>query len=75
MKGARHSEEQIIAIEARRGRIDDGGVMPAARDHGADVLPLEGEVRRDGKRRREEDETTGGREPQAEACGGRTDAG
>jgi hypothetical protein len=30
--------------EARRGGIDDGGVMPTARDHGADLLPLEGEV-------------------------------
>src|SRR2546425_5375974 len=30
--------------EARRGRVDDGGVMPAARDRRADLLPLEGEV-------------------------------
>jgi hypothetical protein len=49
MKGTRHSEEQIIAILKQRGRIDDGGVMPTARDHGADLLPLEGEVWRDGQ--------------------------
>jgi hypothetical protein len=35
--------------------------------------PLEGEVRRDGEWRREEDETPGGREPKAEARGGRAD--
>jgi hypothetical protein len=30
--------------------------MPTARHHGVDLLPLEGEVRRDGEWRREEDE-------------------
>ena len=49
--------------------------MPIARDHRADLLPLEGEVRGDGKRRREQDETAGGREPEAEARGGGADAG
>ena len=43
MKGSRHSEEQIIAIETRRGRVDDGGGMPSTRDYGAELLPLEGE--------------------------------
>jgi hypothetical protein len=42
--------------EARRGRIGDGGLMRTTRHHGADLLPLEGEVRRDGEWRREEDE-------------------
>jgi len=36
--------------------MDDGGVMPTARDYGADLPPLEGEVWRDGEWRREEDE-------------------
>ena len=35
--------------EARRSGIDHGGVMPTAGDHGADLLPLEGEVRWDGQ--------------------------
>src|SRR4029077_17063889 len=61
--------------EARRSRIDHDGVMPTAGDYGADLLPLEGEVRWDGEWRREEDEATGGREPEAEACGGGSDAG
>src|SRR5207249_10555670 len=48
---------------------------PAARDQRADLLPLEGEVRRDGQRRGQEAEATGRREPEAEARGGRADAG
>ena len=50
MKGTRHSEEQIIAI-LKQGEAgsDDGRLMPAARNHGADLLPLESEVRRDGQ--------------------------
>jgi len=35
--------------EARRSRIVDGGSLPATQHHGADLLPLEGEVRRDGQ--------------------------
>ena len=31
--------------EARRGRINYGGAMPATQHHRADLLPLEGEVR------------------------------
>src|SRR5437016_4977675 len=40
--------------------------MPAARNQRADLLPLEGEVRRDGQRRGQEAEATGRREPGAE---------
>jgi hypothetical protein len=37
MKGTRPSEKQIIAIlKPGDCRVDDGGVMPTARDHGAD---------------------------------------
>ena len=35
--------------------------MPAAGDHGANLLPFEGEVRRDGQRGREETEAVGRR--------------
>ena len=36
MKGTRHGEEQIHRYpEARRGQMDNGGVMPTARDHRA----------------------------------------
>src|SRR5437867_2574520 len=31
--------------EARRGRVNHGGVVPAAREQRADLLPLEGKVR------------------------------
>ena len=55
MKGTRHSEEQIIAI-LKQG---EAGLTTAelCRQHGitrADLLPLEGEVRRDGQRRGED---------------------
>jgi hypothetical protein len=46
MKGTRHSEEQIIAIlKQGEAGLTTAGVVPTARDHGADLLPLEGEVR------------------------------
>jgi hypothetical protein len=32
--------------EARRGRVDDGGVVPAAQDYRADLLPLESKRQR-----------------------------
>ena len=76
MKGTRHSEEQIITIlKQGEAGLAHGGVVPAARHHGTDLLPLEGEVRRDGQRRSQEAEATGGREPEAEACGGRSNVG
>src|SRR5881397_2592839 len=39
--------------ETRRSRTNDGGVMPPARDRGADLLSLEGKVWGDGKWRGE----------------------
>ena len=45
--------------EARRGRIDDGGVMPTARDHGADLLPLEGELLAPTRKDRDTSENVG----------------
>ncbi len=75
MKGTRHSEEQIIAI-LKQG---EAGLTTAelCRQHGNSehLLPLEGEVRRDGQRRGQEAEATGRGEPEAEARGGRADAG
>jgi putative transposase len=75
MKGTRHSEEQIIAI-LKQG---EAGLATAdlCRQHGISeqLLPLEGEVRRDGKWGREEAEATGGRKPEAEARGGGPDLG
>src|ERR1700693_1464605 len=61
--------------EGRGSRVDDRGFVPSARDHGTDLLSLEGEVRGYGKRRGEEAEATGRREPEAEARGGGVDAG
>src|SRR5437899_7340174 len=55
--------------EARRGRVNHGGVVPAARDQRADLLPLESEVRRDGKRGCEKAEATGAGEPEVETPG------
>ena len=76
MKGTRHSEEQIITI-LKQG---EAGLTTAelCRQHGITEQTYyrwNGEVRRDGEWRREEDEATGGREPEAEACGGGSDAG
>ena len=76
MKGTRHSEEQIIAI-LKQG---EAGLATAdlCRQHGisrADLLSLEGQVRRHGERRSEAAEATGGGEPEAEARGSRADAG
>jgi putative transposase len=49
--------------------------MPPAQPHGADLLPLEGKVRGKGNWGRQETEATGGGKPEAEACGGRAQAG
>src|SRR5690606_38942500 len=58
----------------RRWSHGEGGV-PAARGVGADLLPLEGEVRRDGRQRGAAAEAAGGGEPAAEAAGGRQGVG
>jgi hypothetical protein len=51
MKGTRHNEEQIIAIpEAGRSGIERSGDQPTKRNHQTDVLPLEGQVWRNGQR-------------------------
>ena len=60
MKGTRHSEEQIIAI-LKQG---EAGLTTAelCRQHGIteqNLLPVEGEVRRDGQQRSQEAEATG----------------
>ena len=76
MKGTRHSEEQIIAIlKQGEAGLATADLCRSAWYLGADVLPLEGEVWRDGERRGEAAEATGGGEPEAEARGGRADAG
>jgi hypothetical protein len=76
MKGRRHAEEQIITIlKQGEGRTEHGGVMSPARNHGADLLPLEGEVRWDGEWSGQAVAAAGRREPKVEACGGRADAG
>ena len=52
MKRSKFTDEQILAIvrEGEAGRkVAD--LVPHPRDHRADVLPLEGEVRRDGVER------------------------
>ena len=54
MKGTRHNEEQIITI-LKQGEAG----LATAQHHGADVLPLEGKVRRDGQQRGEAVEATG----------------
>ena len=52
MKRSKFTDEQILAIvKRRRSRSQGRGPVPDARDHRADVLPLEGEVRRDGAQR------------------------
>jgi len=55
MKGKRFPEEKIIGVlkESEAG-ADTKETLPASRDHGDDLLPLEGEVRRDGRQRRQE---------------------
>jgi len=76
MKGTRHSEEQIIAIlKQGEAGLTTAELCRQQRDHGANLLPLEGEVRRDGQWGGETAEATGRRESEAEACCGRTDAG
>ena len=75
MKGTRHSEGQIIAILKQGEAGLTTAELPAAGDIGTDLLPLEGEVWRDGQRRSQEAEASGGRKPEAEACGGRSHVG
>jgi len=43
MKGKRHSEERIIAI-LKQGENSNGEIVPTARDHGADLLPVYREI-------------------------------
>ena len=52
MKRSKYTDEQILAIvkEGEAGR-KVGDMVPCARDHGADVLPLESQVRRHGAER------------------------
>src|SRR5271163_1036758 len=56
--------------EAARGRNKDGGSVPGARDQRGDVLWLEIEVRRHGRKRSAASEGDGRREPPSEAAGG-----
>ena len=62
-------------LEAGRGRVKHGGVVPTTWDRRADLLAMEGEIRWDGKWGCEEAEAIGGREPETEARGGGADAG
>src|SRR5271169_2021888 len=72
----RHEEEPVHGradhrdIEAARGRNKDGGSVPGARDQRGDVLWLEIEVRRHGRKRSAAAEGDGRREPPSEAAGG-----
>ena len=75
MKRSKFTDEQILAIvKRRRGRPEGRRSVPHARHHRADVLPLEGEVRRDGAQRDAAAEAARGREPPAEADRRRADA-
>jgi putative transposase len=76
MKGTRHSEEQIISI-LKQGEAGLG-TAELCRQHAITeqtYYRLEGEVRRDGQRRSEEAEASGGGEPDAEARGRGADVG
>lgn len=74
-------EEQVqrdsdhrCAARARSWEPNRGGV-PAARDQRTDLLPVEGQVRRDAGVGGHEAEDAGGREPMAEEAAGGVDAG
>jgi transposase-like protein len=76
MKGTRHNEEQIIAI-LKQG---EAGLTTAelCRQHGiTEQTYYRWKAKYGGmeQRRGETAEATGGREPEAEACSGRSDAG
>lgn len=81
-RGERSLEEEPIHgradrrdSEGVRSGDSDAGAVPETRREPADVLPLEGEVRRDERERSAAVETVGRREPQTEADGCRPDAG
>jgi hypothetical protein len=71
MKKSRYTEEQIVDVL----KESEAGIETAelCRKHGISqhVLSLEGEVRRTGSERSAAAAAAGGREPQAEAVGGR----
>ena len=74
--GRGNEEEQLhggadrLCIEAGGAGHADIGGMPEARDCGADILPLEEQVRRDAAKRHEASAATGRRERKAEEAGG-----
>jgi len=76
MKKSRFTEEQIaLALrQAERGGTDPGGV-PEDGALGADVLPVEEEIRRDGRGGGAPFEAAGGGESEAEAAGGGPEPG
>ena len=76
MKRSKFTDEQILAIvkEGEAGRkVAD--LSPHARHHRADLLPLEGQVRRNGAQRDAAPEAARRRESPAETDRGRADAG
>ena len=76
MRGTRYTEEQIVGIlkEQERGVGTEEAALFLWHQP-ADVLSLEGEVRRPRSRRRSETQGAGGREPAAETAGRRPGAG
>jgi hypothetical protein len=75
VKGTRCDEQIIAILKQGEAGLSTAELCWQQGDYRADILSLEGEVWGSGKRRNEEAETTGRREPEDEACGGRVDAG